>query len=129
MALALAFGLMLVVALGSVLGLAFYAGTANTRQLLADRTNLLLDTLDDRVEILLQPVADQLESLGAEIADGDLDLTSSARRQRALRAMLATAPQVAGVAFVTPDCRRTATCATRARCRRRTGRGSKASVA
>ena len=41
-----------------MLGLAFYAGTANTRQLLADRTNLLLDTLEDRVETLLKPVED-----------------------------------------------------------------------
>ena len=55
-ALAMAFGLMLLLALGSVLGLAFYAGTANTRQLLADRTNLLLDTLEDKVESLLRPV-------------------------------------------------------------------------
>ena len=43
--LSLTFGLMLMAALAIVLGLAFYAGTANTRELLADRTNLLLDTL------------------------------------------------------------------------------------
>ena len=72
-ALALAFGLMMIVALGSVLGLSFYAGTANTRQLLADRTNLLLDTLEERVELFLKPVSVELEVVAAEIADASLD--------------------------------------------------------
>ena len=58
MALALAFGLMLLAALAVVLGLAFYAGAANTRQLLADRSNLLLDTLrGPRSTSFLKPVA------------------------------------------------------------------------
>jgi adenylate cyclase len=102
-ALALAFGLMMVVALGGVLGLAFYAGTANTRQLLTDRTNLLLDTLDQRVETLLTPVEEQLKAVAAEIADGDLDPEHLGRRQRTLRGILATSPQVAGIVFVAPD--------------------------
>jgi adenylate cyclase len=104
-ALALAFGLMMVIALGSVLGLAFYAGTANTRQLLTDRTNLLLDTLDDRVEILLKPVEEQLEVVAGEIADGNIDPTRLAARQRTLKGILGTTPQVVGIVFVRPDLR------------------------
>jgi class 3 adenylate cyclase len=104
-ALALAFGLMMVAALGSVLGLAFYAGTANTRQLLAERTNLLLDTLDDRVETLLKPVEAQLEVVAGEIADGNLGPARLGARQRTLKAILGTTPQVAGIAFVRPDLR------------------------
>lgn len=102
-ALTLAFGLMLVTALASVLGLAFYAGAANTRQLLTDRTNLLLDTLDDRVEILLKPVEEQLKVVAAEIADADLNPTEAHARQRTLRGILATSPQVVGIVFVTPE--------------------------
>ena len=86
-ALALAFGLMLVAALASVLGLAFYAGTANTRQLLADRTNLLLDTLEDRVETLLHAGGGRSSrSSPAEIATtADLDPTCSTARSRSAR--------------------------------------------
>ena len=102
-ALSLAFGLMMVLALGSVLGLAFYAGTANTRQLLADRTNLLLDTLEDRVEALLEPVEVQLRIVGGEIAAGEIEPTRMAARQRTLHGNLATTPQIVGVVFVTPE--------------------------
>jgi class 3 adenylate cyclase len=102
-ALSLAFVLMLVAALGSVLGLAFYAGTANTRALLADRTNLLLDTLDDRVEAFLLPVQNQLGALAGQIADGDFDPVLMMSGRRALRGILATTPQVAGVVLVRPD--------------------------
>lgn len=101
-ALSLAFGLMLVVALGSVLALAFYAGTENTRDLLADRTNLLLDTLEDRIEALLKPVEVQLASLGMEVGDEGLH---PLRGYRATRAILSTTPQVAGVVYVLPDLR------------------------
>jgi adenylate cyclase len=104
-ALALAFGLMMVLALGSVLGLAFYAGAANTRHLLADRTNLLLDTLEERVEQFLTPVAVELEVVAAEIADATLDPARLRRREGTLRAVLATSPQVFGFAFVYPDLR------------------------
>lgn len=104
-ALSLAFGLMLVTALGSVLALAFYAGTANTRTLLADRTNLLLDSLQDRVAGLFQPAEAQLEFLGGEIEEGDLDPLRIPRGHRAVRVVLAMTPQVAGVAFVRPDFR------------------------
>ena len=104
-ALALAFGLMMIVALGSVLGLSFYAGTANTRQLLADRTNLLLDTLEERVELFLKPVAVELEVVAAEIADASLDPARLRSRGGALRGILATTPQVFGFAFVYPDFR------------------------
>jgi adenylate cyclase len=102
-ALSLAFGLMMILALGSVLGLAFYAGTANTRQLLADRTNLLLDTLEDRVEALLKPVEVQLRIVGGEIATGEIEPSRMAARQRTLHGNLATTPQVVGVLFVTPE--------------------------
>lgn len=104
-ALALAFGLMLVAALGSVLTVAFYAGAENTRVLLADRTNLLLDSLEDRVEGLLTPVEAQLRAVAAEVEDGALNLAEAGWSQRALRALLTGAPQVAGVALVRPDMR------------------------
>ncbi|MEK0085860.1 adenylate/guanylate cyclase domain-containing protein [Benzoatithermus flavus] len=103
--LSLTFGLMLMAALAIVLGLAFYAGTANTRELLADRTNLLLDTLEGRVESLLRPVEEQLRAVASEITDGDLEPEPMMTRGRALRGILATTPQVVGMAFVRPDFR------------------------
>lgn len=104
-ALSLAFGFMLTLALASVLMLAFYAGNENTRTLLADRTNLLLDTLSERVEALLLPAEAQLNFLADEIEEGDLDLLRVARGHRAVRGVLAMAPQLAGVAVVRPDFR------------------------
>jgi adenylate cyclase len=104
-ALAMVFGLMMVTALASVLGLAFYAGTANTRQLLADRTNLLLDELEARVEVLLEPVGGQLEVVAGEIAAGEIDPTQLEVRWRTLASILSATPQVAGVVFVRPDLR------------------------
>lgn len=104
-ALSLAFGLMLMAALAAELGLAFYAGTANTRALLADRTNLLLDTLDDRVESLLRPVEEQLRVVAGEIADGELAPERMATRPHTFRGTLAVTPQLVGMVFVRPDFR------------------------
>ena len=101
-ALALAFGLMLLVAQAVVLGLAFYAGTANTRQLLADRSNLLLDSLEKRIESFLTPIATQLNVIAAEMADDD-DPSRLLDRKSALHGILAATPQVLGVLLVTPD--------------------------
>ena len=101
-ALALAFGLMLLAALSVVLFLAFHAGTTNTRQLLAERSNLLLDTLEDRVESFLSPVAVQLGVISTEMADGG-DPARLLERKSALHGILAATPQVVGVLFVTPD--------------------------
>ena len=102
-ALAMTFGLMLLLALGSVLGLTFYAGTANTRQLLADRTNLLLDTLEDKVEQLLKPVEAELRIIGGEIAMGEIEPERLEARRRTLAGILSATPQVEGVVFVTPE--------------------------
>ena len=102
-ALSMAFGLMLLLALGSVLGLAFYAGTANTRQLLADRTNLLLDTLEDKVEQLLRPVEAELRIIGGEIAVGEIEPEHFEARRRTLAGILSATPQIVGVVFVTPE--------------------------
>ena len=103
-ALALAFGLMLLTALAAVLALAFYAGAANTRQLLADRSNLLLDSLEGRIESFLRPVANQLEVIATEMAATDNPARLLERRS-ALHGILAATPQVLGVLFVTRDMR------------------------
>ncbi|MFO1073082.1 MAG: adenylate/guanylate cyclase domain-containing protein [Geminicoccaceae bacterium] len=104
-ALSLAFGLMLVAALAGELVLAFQAGNANTRDLLADRTNLLLDSLELKVESLFQPVARQLEILGQEADEADLDPSELLRGRRSLQVMLGATSQMIGVAIVKPDLR------------------------
>ena len=101
-ALALAFGLMLLVALASVLALAFYAGTVNTRQLLADRTNLLLDSLENRIETFLTPVADVVRVIAGEI-ESDANPSDLLAERSALHGILAATPQILGVLFVTPE--------------------------
>ncbi len=101
-ALALAFGLMLLTALAVVLGVAFYAGAANTRQLLADRSNLLLDMLENRIESFLNPVAGHLAVIAAELGDTDRPARLLDRRS-AIHGILAASPQVVGVLLVTPD--------------------------
>jgi class 3 adenylate cyclase len=102
-ALSLAFGLMLMAALAAELAVAFYAGAANTRALLADKTNLLLDTLENRVESLLRPVEEQLRVVAGEIIDGELVPERMAAHPRTFRSTLAVTPQLAGMVFVRTD--------------------------
>ena len=101
-ALALAFGLMLLTALTVVLGLVFYAGAANTRQLTADRSNLLLDWLQEEIDSFFQPVAFELPVIAAEMAD-DADAARLLLPKSALHGILAATPQVQGVLYLTTD--------------------------
>ncbi len=103
-ALASAFGLMLLATLAAVLGLSFYVGTTNTRQLLVDKSNLLLDMLQERIDGFLLPVPNQLRLIGGEIATLErperlLD------RHSTLHGILAATPQILGILLVTPDLR------------------------
>ncbi len=87
-----------------MLGLAFYAGTANTRQLLADRTNLLLDTLEDRIETFLTPV----ERRSCASSRRDRPMTTDPTRPARPADPPCTASwrprrRSLGVLFVTPD--------------------------
>lgn len=103
-ALASAFGLMLLATLAIVLGLTFYVGATNTRQLLVDKSNLLLDMLQERIDDFLVPVANQLRLISGEIAmlDRPEELLAA---NSALHGILAATPQILGVLFVTPDMR------------------------
>ncbi|MGE3295417.1 MAG: adenylate/guanylate cyclase domain-containing protein, partial [Geminicoccaceae bacterium] len=103
-ALASAFGLMLLSTLAVVLGLSFYVGATNTRQLLIDKSNLLLDMLQERIDDFLVPVASQLRLISSEIVARDRPeqlLTPGS----ALHGILAATPQILGVLFVTPELR------------------------
>ncbi len=104
LALASAFGLMLLATLAAVLGLTFYAGASNTRQLLVDKSNLLLDMLQERIDDFLSPVANQLRLISGEIASrerpGELLVPKTT-----LHGILAATPQIVGVLFVTPELR------------------------
>lgn len=103
-ALASAFGLMLLATLTIVLGLTFYVGATNTRQLLVDKSNLLLDMLHERIDDFLAPVANQLRLISGEIAMLDRPDELLAPKS-ALHGILAATPQIVGVLFVTPDLR------------------------
>lgn len=104
LALASAFGLMLLATLAAVLGLTFYAGASNTRQLLVDKSNLLLDMLQERIDDFLSPVANQLRLIGGEIVGRDRP-DELLMPKTTLHGILAATPQVLGVLFVTPELR------------------------
>lgn len=102
-ALALSFGLMLVIGLGSVLALNLYANVANTRTLLAERNNLLLDTLSERLTAFFYPVEGQLAFVAAGLTSGDLELPSHGAERRIMRSLMGPTSQLGGLAFVRPD--------------------------
>lgn len=102
-ALALAFGVMLVLALGSVLAVNAAANLANTRTLLAQRSNLLLDMLSDQLTAFVGPVERQLVHLAASLGNGDIGLDDLHGGRAVIHSVMTATPQLAGFALLRPD--------------------------
>ncbi|MCB2055865.1 MAG: adenylate/guanylate cyclase domain-containing protein [Geminicoccaceae bacterium] len=101
--LTLAFGSMMVAALGAVLATSYYTAASNTRILLADKINLTLDRLTAEVRAFLEPAERQLLRFEAhlrvapELVEDDPLLTAFAA------GLLTATPQLSGIGILSAD--------------------------
>ena len=73
---------------------------SGTAELVRDKSELLMRSIEERVRSQLDPVEAQLQYLARLIKQGGLDLSQRPRLEQLLRASLAAVPQVSAVAFV-----------------------------
>jgi adenylate cyclase len=101
--LAIAFGTLMLLAVGSVLVVSLGGAGRNTTELLADKAELILASLEQRIHQQFEPVVRQAEYLGIAIERGQLDIDETRELAAALRSALGATPQVTGIVFVRPD--------------------------
>lgn len=97
------FGMLMLVAVASVLAIGTGVGVSNIFSLLQDKAQLALDNVQIRLRHQLDPVADQADFLAARILSGDLDTSDPAVLGRSLELSLAATPQVTGIGFVSTE--------------------------
>jgi adenylate cyclase len=98
--LAISFGGLMLLAVGSVLIVSLGGAGRNTGELLADKAELILSSIEQRVRQHLGPVMAQAEYLKNSIESGQLDVEDPKALETALRSALAATPQVTGIGFI-----------------------------
>jgi adenylate cyclase len=98
--LALGLGGLMLLAVGSVLLLSFGGASRNTNELLRDKTDLILSSIEQRIRQHLDPVTAQATYLHSLMERGVVDYRDPDVLGAALRAALAATPQVTGIGFV-----------------------------
>lgn len=101
--LAAAFGTLMLLAVGSVLVVSLKGAGRNTSELLADKTDLIIASIEQRIRQQLEPVAAQAEYLRAAIEGGRLAVDTEEELGAALRYALAATPQATGLGFLRSD--------------------------
>ena len=95
-------GALVALAAGVVLWLGLGSAAESTRQLLQERSDTVLDSLERELRSRLDPVADQADWIALLVADGTLDLGDRERLDAFMFGALAATPQVAGIGFFRP---------------------------
>ncbi len=98
--LALSFGGLMLLAVGSVLIVSLGGAGRNTGELLADKASLILSSIEQRVRQHLGPVVAQAEYLKNSVESGQLDIEDTKVLETALRSALSATPQVTGIGFI-----------------------------
>ncbi len=96
-------GALVALAAGLVLWLGLGSAAQSTRDLIQERSDAVLDTLERRLETHLLPVAEQANWITSLAAAGELDLEDETRLDAFMFGALAATPQVAGIGFFRPD--------------------------
>ena len=94
---------LLAVVLVSAVG--YQIARTNTSELMREKSELLIQSIDQRVHSHLEPVRIQLEYLATLFETGHVDLYDEGQVGAFLAASLAAVPQVAAVGYVSPDLR------------------------
>ena len=98
--LAISFGGLMLLAVGSVLVVSLGGAGRNTGELLADKADLILSSIEQRVRQHLGLVVAQAEYLKTSMDRGQLDVKDARALETALRSALAATPQVTGIGFI-----------------------------
>src|SRR3712207_5204000 len=101
--LAISFGSLMLLGVCSVLVFSLAGAGRNTGDLLADKADLILSSIEQRIRHHLEPIVAQAEYLKTAIDQGQLDVQDARTLGTALRSALAATPQVAGSAFLRPN--------------------------
>ena len=103
-ALALAFGLMLLLTLGTIITASIYTAGENTRQLLTVRLNLTLDAIENGVRAYLQPIETQLAVLRQKMISAEIQPElDDAYSQDFISGLLTAAAQIKGIGILEED--------------------------
>ncbi len=97
--LALSFGLLVVLAVATVLLIGFSASRKNTLGLLNEKSTMIVSLIETGVRGHLNPALDQATFIGRQVEAGTLDTDQSARVADVLTGALAAAPQITAVGF------------------------------
>ena len=98
--LALAFGAMLVVSLGTIITTSIYTAAQNTRQLLTMSLNLTLDAIESGVAGYLSPIEDHLRTIRSKMITGELSPALDDGTRQYFAGILDVSPQLSGIAIV-----------------------------
>ncbi|WP_169727538.1 adenylate/guanylate cyclase domain-containing protein [Granulosicoccus antarcticus] len=91
------------VAVGIVFWLGLVSATQNTRLLMSDQAQTLINAMEREIDLWLSPIQQQANWIAAHINANAGQLTELASFDPFMLGTLAATPQVAGVALVTPD--------------------------
>ena len=95
-------GLFVALAVGVTLIMSGASGVRTTQELIAQRSEAVLNALDRRLRASLRPVDEQAKWIVRAVADGRIDLNDTARLDAFMAGALGTTPQVEAVAIVDP---------------------------
>lgn len=101
--LGLGFGVLMLVAVASVLILGVLAARENTADLLRDKASLTLSSVVGRIEAHLKPVEAQVSYLAVAIARNEIDIADADAVRQFFSGALAATPQVSTLILVRPD--------------------------
>jgi len=95
-------GLFVAAAVGVTLLVSGTTGVRTTQQLLADRAEALLDSLERQLDARLRPIDAQAQWIVQSVADGRIDLADSAGLDAFMSGALGATPQVSAIAISDP---------------------------
>jgi adenylate cyclase len=95
-------GLFVALAIGVTLVMSGSTGVRTTQQLIAQRSEAVLDALDRRLKERLGPVDEQTKWIVESVASGRIDVADANRLDAFMFGALGSTPQVASVAIVDP---------------------------
>lgn len=90
-------------AVGIVFLLGIVSATKNTRLLMSDQANVMINSMERNIALWLRPVHEQASWIASHIMENAGDMSDLTRFDPFILGALAATDQVAGIAIVTPD--------------------------